>query len=238
MVKAPHFENVAGFDKSQNGLFEIATVVTGDGLVFVNLEAGTPGTEPDLEGVDNFMKMHRLAGKNKYTWVAGGAMDMAFNWKSAGKLNLLDGIFAKFLMWYVANPALFNLAKGDTSASPTSFMRLFPARSPHEPQQYALSVFPNSAIYKVVGSSALWYSIMLLPSSEKQTRVRWDLYSTASKIDSPVLNISKQVAAMVEGRIKDLESTDAQALTGSNTGMYTGSACKRRRSDGSGRHSI
>lgn len=130
MVKAPHFENVAGFDKSQNGLFEIATVVTGDGLVFVNLEAGTPGTEPDLEGVDNFMKMHRLAGKKKYTWVAGGAMDMAFNWKSAGELNHVDGIFAKIPDVVCSESGAVQSREGRTICLADIIYEAFPSEKP------------------------------------------------------------------------------------------------------------
>ncbi|KAJ5757358.1 uncharacterized protein N7511_006052 [Penicillium nucicola] len=42
LVKAPQFDDVPGFDKSQNSLFEIQVLTTDYGMVFVNLNAGEP----------------------------------------------------------------------------------------------------------------------------------------------------------------------------------------------------
>lgn len=54
LAKAPRFDTVEGFDKSQHGLLPVHVHVDKCGFVWVNLEAGEPSTkwEDDFEGVD------------------------------------------------------------------------------------------------------------------------------------------------------------------------------------------
>jgi phenylpropionate dioxygenase-like ring-hydroxylating dioxygenase large terminal subunit len=83
-VKAPQFDDVPGFDKSQNSLFEVHTYTTDQGMIFVNLNSGEPaafGSEmaPSLSG---FARMAGLEAKS--TWVAGQTLRGDFNWKVGG----------------------------------------------------------------------------------------------------------------------------------------------------------
>ncbi|KAL2007371.1 hypothetical protein VTN00DRAFT_8809 [Thermoascus crustaceus] len=81
LVKAPHFENVPSFDKSQNGLFEIHTRTTEHGLIFINLDANPTVPEVDSACSDAFASREGLTLKS--TWVAGWTFEGAFNWKVA-----------------------------------------------------------------------------------------------------------------------------------------------------------
>ena len=81
LTKAPEFDNVPGFDKDSNGLWEVKTEVM-DGLVYINFQ-----TECDLSGVD--MKKHSRALRpilNSMTVCAEWEIKGSFNWKIAGKL--------------------------------------------------------------------------------------------------------------------------------------------------------
>lgn len=79
LVKAPQFDNVPGFDKAQNGLFEIHVHTTDHGWVFVNLDAGLPVAfdQSMTLGLDVFA---RRAGLGQ-VWVAGQTLSGGFNWK-------------------------------------------------------------------------------------------------------------------------------------------------------------
>lgn len=85
LIKAPHFEDVAGFDKSQNGLFEIHVCTSKHGLIFINLDASPSVPEADLGPSDNFAAHHGLEIDS--TWVAGWTLEGDFNWKMAGKVK-------------------------------------------------------------------------------------------------------------------------------------------------------
>lgn len=80
-MKAPEFENVPGFDKSNNTLWEVKTRVS-NSLVFVNFDAREQVPEFDLgthkTAFDTWnMKNMRCAAD----WKAEGK----FNWKLAGR---------------------------------------------------------------------------------------------------------------------------------------------------------
>jgi hypothetical protein len=76
-VKAPQFDGVPGFEKEQNGLFEVHTCMTDQGLVFVNLVSG------ESAAFDGDM---RVAGMGVGScWVTGQTLLGDFNWKAGGK---------------------------------------------------------------------------------------------------------------------------------------------------------
>jgi phenylpropionate dioxygenase-like ring-hydroxylating dioxygenase large terminal subunit len=86
LIKAPHFENEPGFDKTQNGLFEIHTVTSTDGLVFINLDA-SPGVSVDgldLKEADAFTA-RQLLSRGKGRWIEGRTLEGNFNWKAGGE---------------------------------------------------------------------------------------------------------------------------------------------------------
>lgn len=80
LVKAPHFEDVPGFEKSDNSLFEIHARTTESGHVFVNLNAGVSSTfeSTTLSALDAFSG---TAGLGSSEWVTGQTLTANFNWK-------------------------------------------------------------------------------------------------------------------------------------------------------------
>jgi phenylpropionate dioxygenase-like ring-hydroxylating dioxygenase large terminal subunit len=81
LIKAPEFENVAGFDKAMNGLWELKTEVR-EGMVFVNFEVGSGEAELDLGEAERFLKRWKI-GEMK--WAHEWKTEGAFNWKLAGQ---------------------------------------------------------------------------------------------------------------------------------------------------------
>ena len=87
LVKAPKFDDVPGFEKSENSLFEIHTHTTSQGWVFVNLDAGepVPMEESNLSVLNDFARDANLRTRSE--WVAGQTLTGAFNWKLGSMLD-------------------------------------------------------------------------------------------------------------------------------------------------------
>ncbi|OQD86069.1 hypothetical protein PENANT_c008G08323 [Penicillium antarcticum] len=92
LVKAPQFDDVPGFDKSQNNLFEIHAHTTVHGMVLVNLNSGEP--EPFYENiVSAWNGFSRTSGLEvSSTWVNGQTLTGNFNWKAGNTRQILSRI--------------------------------------------------------------------------------------------------------------------------------------------------
>lgn len=84
LIKAPEFENVPGFDKNMNGLWELAIEVR-QSLIYVNLDSGKPGV---LDLGDAESTLARLVA-SEMRCIADWKFDAAFNWKLLG-LHVVD----------------------------------------------------------------------------------------------------------------------------------------------------
>jgi hypothetical protein len=82
LTKAPQFDNVEGFDKTQNGLFSIATRVV-KGMVFVNFDPTKASDSPPFESSPMNQSICRALTELKCThhWEFEGH----FNWKVGRK---------------------------------------------------------------------------------------------------------------------------------------------------------
>lgn len=81
LIKAPEFENVAGFDKATNGLWEFKMEVR-EGLVFVNFEVGNSDLGLEMTESEDIPKVWKIGDmKWEHEWKLEGA----FNWKLAGQ---------------------------------------------------------------------------------------------------------------------------------------------------------
>lgn len=80
-MKAPQFDDVPGFDKSENSLFEIHAHTTEHGWVFVNFDAGEPvGFESDTSlALERFARVSGVGLKSGF--VTGQTLTGALNWK-------------------------------------------------------------------------------------------------------------------------------------------------------------
>ncbi|KAL1987131.1 hypothetical protein VTN96DRAFT_4737 [Rasamsonia emersonii] len=187
LIKAPHFENVPGFDKSQNGLFEIHTAMSKDGLIFINMDANPTVSPPDFKSADAFTARQRLGIKS--TWISGSTFEANFNWKAAVESRLFDLRIPEDQIPRSALTSIFRSIKNGSL----------------ETQQSELTLFPNSTLYRIPGTD-LWYSICLLPSSEVHTRVRCDLYSVSPKVNTTAGRVLEKLDEIIRDRIKAVEN--------------------------------
>jgi phenylpropionate dioxygenase-like ring-hydroxylating dioxygenase large terminal subunit len=91
LTKAPGFEDISTFDKSANGLFEVATYTTGHGLIFVNF-GSTSEIVPFNEfykGLEDELDEFDFAS---FEYVESWDQDGKFNWKTLRTLEAFSWI--------------------------------------------------------------------------------------------------------------------------------------------------
>ncbi|KAM6511404.1 Choline monooxygenase, chloroplastic [Fusarium falciforme] len=83
LAKAPRFDTVPDFDKSQHGLLPINVHVDKTGFIWVNLQAGTPEEpwEKQFPGVDESARMTSYDFDGGYSFDHVWEMDLDSNWK-------------------------------------------------------------------------------------------------------------------------------------------------------------
>jgi len=85
LIKAPEFENIAGFEKEKNGLWEVNTEIR-EGMVFVNFDAKRGVESVNLrESQDALIRWDMGLMK----CIAGWKIEAPVNWKFFGKCILL-----------------------------------------------------------------------------------------------------------------------------------------------------
>lgn len=86
LTKAPHFDNVPGFEKSQNGLFPVHTKEDGGGFLHINMSAGeAAGGE-----MPHVITTSQIAGVIQSSrFVDSWEIKGNFNWKVIGTLTTL-----------------------------------------------------------------------------------------------------------------------------------------------------
>lgn len=84
LAKAPRFDTVADFDKSQHALFPVNVHVDGKGFIWVNLQAGKPDLawEDDFEGVDTQPRLDHFDLMRDYRYDHSWSMEGDYNWKT------------------------------------------------------------------------------------------------------------------------------------------------------------
>ncbi|KAH7125722.1 Rieske [2Fe-2S] iron-sulfur domain-containing protein [Dendryphion nanum] len=86
LVKAPHFDGIEGFEKSQNGLFSIKTCVDRVGFIYITLYASELDNAPNCSGVLKFSENYSITAASKR--VSGWDMEGNFNWKILVQLDV------------------------------------------------------------------------------------------------------------------------------------------------------
>lgn len=80
LVKAPQFDGLEGFDRSENGLFGIQTCIDRAGFIHINLDSRGNLRAPDVEGLIEFSFDHAISQASK--WLTGWELNGSFNWKT------------------------------------------------------------------------------------------------------------------------------------------------------------
>lgn len=81
LLKAPEFENVKGFEKDLNGLWEVKTEIR-ESMVFINFDVGNEVTSQVLGGLEMDLRRWRTC---EMEWVDEWKVEGNFNWKLAGR---------------------------------------------------------------------------------------------------------------------------------------------------------
>ncbi|KAI8666167.1 Rieske domain-containing protein [Fusarium keratoplasticum] len=194
LTKAPHFDNVPGFEKSQNGLFPIHTRVDDGGFLHINMSA----SEPAGDELSHMKKTSQLAGITQSShFINSWEVQGNFNWK----------VIANDTQHTFQTPATEGVS------------RLFSAKDSVSTGQQRLG--PLTTVSPKPGSP-IWYQVTYSPDSVGQTTVRCDVYSTkkpdAHAFDSGAkASLEDQIQAMVhqhEGIYTKLTGPDFDALGG------------------------
>lgn len=184
LTKAPHFEDVIGFDKSQNGLFPVHTKMDDEGFLHINLNSSPKAGDTKLEKAKAIGRSAPTGQTQQYlgSWEVKGK----FNWKVPGKYLGLLAPNATHVYGVLGNALDRELSSAHYKGS---LSRLF---GPSVAGKLRFS--PLSTVYSRRGSP-IWYQLTYSPGSVRQTTVRCDVYSK-----------SKQDSSDFEKRLKpDLE---------------------------------
>ncbi|EAW08735.1 putative iron-sulfur cluster-binding protein [Aspergillus clavatus NRRL 1] len=164
LVKAPHFDDVPGFYRKQNGLFAIRVFQSAAGFIFVSLAIDGSDEMQGSNALDEFAGRQGFVAQSR--WVEGKTLEGSFNWKMAVHLRQPFG------------PACFE-SKLVPTAQTSIFARMKEYLFGVCADDSDLLLFPNASFHIFKGTRH-WYSLSFHPASEQKTLVRYDLYGSRS----------------------------------------------------------
>ncbi|KAL4818316.1 Rieske [2Fe-2S] iron-sulfur domain-containing protein [Aspergillus spinulosporus] len=196
LIKAPKFDGLEGFERSQNGLFGVRAKVI-NGVVWVNLSMEE--TDEDDGKLEEGMGMNAIMVEDigidigKSSRIGGGGMEGVFNWKMALPTKQLTNA----------------LGIEHISASPSLYRSLIQAiqRSFHlqeQPKPSSIYLFPNMFLFSIPSLKCL-ISLSILPLSERTTSVRYELYnyaqggSNARELSSLLGDLESKIKNLISG---------------------------------------
>ncbi|KAJ6134103.1 hypothetical protein N7523_000425 [Penicillium sp. IBT 18751x] len=192
LVKAPQFDDIPGFEKSENSLFEIHTHTTESGHVFVNLKATdpVPFDKPAHLALQEFSRTARAGVTSKF--IIGQTLSGHFNWKLGASGRQFNAI-------------LQQLEQRVSEAMPPSLATQLFRMITQKNKQADSSFFPISFFYSFK-SSDLWLSVTFLPSSETTTQVRYDLFSSSSAFNTKDCDLANVVQVVMKNLVQGIEA--------------------------------
>ncbi|KAF5572703.1 choline monooxygenase [Fusarium pseudoanthophilum] len=173
LTKAPYFEDVVGFDKSQNGLFPVHAKIDDKGFLHINLSSSPEAGETKLERTKILGRPAPTDQTQQYlgSWEVKGK----FNWKVPGEC--LDLLAPNVTYIYEGLGKAFDR---EISSAPLkgSLSRLFGPSAPGK-----LRFSPLTTVYSHKGSP-IWYQLTYSPESVRRTTVQCDVYSMSKQDNS------------------------------------------------------
>ncbi|KAF2429286.1 ISP domain-containing protein [Tothia fuscella] len=161
LTKAPQFDELPGFKKEDNSLFQIWVRSDAQGLVFVNFDARWDiDNGPNVDGVARFAEQHSITRTS--TPVASWQAEGKFNWKIAAQ--------------QACEPTLLPRTR-----SVSSVLSLILDRSINRlaVRDAVMDLSPFTTIRRVANTS-FWTMTVVEPISATETTIRCDLYSTVA----------------------------------------------------------
>lgn len=204
LTKAPQFDNVTDFDKSENGLYPIHTHVTDQGLIFINFDSSPEGPTPFAEFFEGLEEEFHEFDFSDYEYHMSYELDGEFNWKT-----LMDG-YMECYHCPTAHPGLAQAFEMNTyNVIPRKrharhfceIKRAEPAKKKPETEQKKgwfgfgnkeeepvveeknvggdfdglwMYLFPTNGVNCY---SPAWYSIRVLPISPSHTILQYDIFT-------------------------------------------------------------
>ncbi|EEH09300.1 Rieske domain-containing protein [Histoplasma capsulatum G186AR] len=190
LIKAPQFECLEGFDKTQNSLFEIHSAVTKNGLIFVNLDAR--GDLPELglggHGIGRFTNQI----SRKSVWIDGWEIGGKFNWKMAVRNLYVDKNTAARV-------------KRKSSSSSSILQSIFGVTRTGKPRSFSLDAF-RTTLTHLSEEGSIWYSVSITPICASRSNIRCDVYGNLARKQVESQEISNRIKSILESRIGEFET--------------------------------
>lgn len=188
LIRAPKFEDVAGFDRGANGLFEVRTFVDSSGFVYVNL---------DVYGSDGLTIRVGVPIRAKLDLIENWNVEAPFNWKMAvpqGSFRIAS------LAAPTGMPNLLRLLKGN-----------------FRPWRWATE-FELSPLTHLIRSAKgdLWFTISITPKSHASSSIACALYKSAPDGDQaeiPLSSIKSEVQSSIARLAGTFDSIKADGET-------------------------
>ncbi|TDL15448.1 ISP domain-containing protein [Rickenella mellea] len=207
LVKAPKFENVPGFDKTENGLFKVHTHVTPQGFIFLNFDA-SPNPVPFEE--------HFGQLPSEWTGFNSDDYEYSYSWQARGDYNwktLMDG-YQECYHCTIGHPGFAkSLDLNEYRVTPlTNAARHEVPNATSRQDSEAAPVDTGVTVTDV-----MWYTMRTVPISATQTRMEYDVFKRKSVQDHDLRDYMK-FYEQVEQEDFDLCTATQRGL---NSGVYS-----------------
>ncbi|EXJ72897.1 cytochrome P450 oxidoreductase [Cladophialophora psammophila CBS 110553] len=184
LAKAPKYDELEDFDKSQNGLFPIHVRVDASGFVWVNLdskEAPEVPWEQDFDGVDT-QERYKVYNFDDYILDHEYKLDGAYNWK------ILADNFNECYHCPTAHPDIPTLADIETHDVTGVDGYITHQSIPTEEQKKLGMAIASTYFFPNVSISVLPHFIMLqrfLPKGPRSSSMHYQIYrnKNSSEVD-------------------------------------------------------
>ncbi|CAG8372479.1 unnamed protein product [Penicillium salamii] len=192
LVKAPQFDNVPGFDKSQNSLFEIHAHTTQQGFVLVNLKAEEPSPLDD-EAMSKMNEFSVVSGLQPDSlWIAGQTLSADFNWKMGMKPSILE-----YFTTELENNLPGTFGRSIVKDAVRSIFQANPLDESYH--------FPTTLFHSFVDTN-FWLALSFFPASECKTHIRYDVFSHSSFGEVKTKAISAALESASDNLKGDIEN--------------------------------
>lgn len=188
LIQAPKFEDVAGFDRGANGLFEVRTFIDSSGFVYVNL---------DVYGSDGLTIRVGVPIRAKLDLIENWSVEAPFNWKIAVPQHS------------------FRIA---SLAAPTGMPNLLRLLSGNLRSWRWATEFELSPLTHLIRSAKgdLWLTISITPRSHASSSIGCALYTSApagARAKIPLSSIKSEVQSSITNLVETFESIKADGET-------------------------
>ncbi|RMD44454.1 hypothetical protein DV735_g615, partial [Chaetothyriales sp. CBS 134920] len=195
LAKAPKYDELGGFDKSENGLFPVHVKVDAKGFIWVNLDA-SPTPEPwenDFAGID-IQERYNQYNFDDYVFSHEYSLEGAYNWK------ILADNFNECYHCPTTHPTIPQLADITTHDVDVDHGYIKHQSVPTEQQKRDGCAISSTYYFPNVSLSVLPHFIMLqrfLPRGPSSSAMNYQIFRNRHSTDQEFRLISELYAQVV-----------------------------------------